>query len=91
MRIVGAKGLAEIDGVGELARGDVDDVDGAAIAAGFADAGVSIDRHVSEFAGFVDGDFVAVDADGNFGDFFVAVDFLAVDFLAAVFLAAFLA
>ena len=38
VRIVRTEGFSEIDGVGEFARGDVDDVDGAAIAAGLADA-----------------------------------------------------
>ena len=64
-----AQGLAEVDGGGELALLEIDDVDGGAIGAGLADAGIAVDGDVGEARVGRDGHFVAVDADGNFGEF----------------------
>src|SRR5579859_398300 len=63
-----AQGLAEVDGGGELALLDVDDVDCCAVSAGLTDPGVAVDGNVGETGIRGDGDFVAVDADGDFGE-----------------------
>src|SRR5260370_41010767 len=66
-RLMRAKRLAEVDGGGEFALLEVDDVGGSAVRPGPADARVAVDGNVGEARGRRDGDFVAVEADGNLG------------------------
>ncbi len=67
--LVRAQGLAEVHGGSELALLEIDDVDRCAVGAGPSDAGIAVDRNVGEARVRGDGDFVAVDADGDFGEF----------------------
>src|ERR1700733_11770362 len=68
-RLVGAQWFSEVDGEGEFTFTDVDDIDGAAVGAGLADAGIAVNRNVSIVAIFADGDFVAIYAHRDLGDF----------------------
>src|SRR5258708_1091762 len=67
--LVRAEGVGEVHGGSELALLEIDDVDRCAVGAGPADAGIAVDRNVGEARVRGDGDFVAVDADGDFGEF----------------------
>ena len=55
-------GLAEVNLSGEGAIVEIDDIDGATVCSGHTDAGVAVDRDVSEFAVGRDGQFVAIHA-----------------------------
>ncbi len=63
---VGADAVAEVDGAGDLAGGDVDDEHLVAVGAGAAYSGVAVDGEVGGAAVGRGGDFVAGDA--VFGD-----------------------
>ena len=67
--LVRAQRLAEFDGGGELTLLQVDDVYGGAVGAGLSDSGIAVDGDIGETGVRGDSDFVAVDADGNFGEF----------------------
>ena len=63
-----ANRFTEIDDVNRAAGSNIDHLHGAAIGAGFAHAGISVDGDVSEFAVGRRDDFVAVDIDADGGD-----------------------
>src|SRR5260370_664382 len=66
---VRAERFAQIDGGGEFAFLQIDDINRAAVRPGPADAGVSVDRYISEAAVVGYDDFVAVHANRNFCQF----------------------
>jgi hypothetical protein len=65
------EGLAEVDGRGEFAVVQIDDVDSGAVRAGSADAGIAVDGNEGEAGVGGNSDFVAVDADRDFREFLV--------------------
>src|SRR5208282_2028587 len=62
------KRLAEVNGGGEVALVKVDDIDGGAVRAGLADAGIAVDGDVGEAGIGRDGNLVAVYSHGDLGE-----------------------